>query len=88
MYIIDNVAKLVLTTEQIAEIERLAGETGIDIRGGWEDEAQIRFNAVETTLLGSLKGRLKASKSSLHFGFPSAGCFFHLVETPLSGCIK
>ena len=39
MHIIDNAAKLVLTTEQIAEIERLAEETGIDIRGGWEGEA-------------------------------------------------
>ena len=75
MYIIDNAAKLVLTAEQTAEIERLAEETGIDIRGGWEDEAQIRFNAVEATLSGSLIGRLKASKSSLHFHQQSAGCF-------------
>ena len=27
------------TTEQIAEIERLAEETGVDTRGGWEGEA-------------------------------------------------
>jgi len=27
-------------------------------------------------------------ESSLHLGNGSAGCFFHLVETPLSGCIK
>ena len=39
MYIIDNAAKLVLTTEQITEIERLAEETGVDTRGGWEGEA-------------------------------------------------
>jgi len=39
MYIMDNAAKLVLTTEQIAEIERLAEETGVDTRGGWEGEA-------------------------------------------------
>ena len=39
MYIIDNAAKLVLTTEQIAEIERLVEETGVDTRGGWEGEA-------------------------------------------------
>lgn len=38
MYIIDNAAKLVLTADQTAEIERLAEETGIDIRGGWEGE--------------------------------------------------
>jgi hypothetical protein len=39
MHIIDNAAKLVLTTEQIAEIERLAEETGVDTRGVWEGEA-------------------------------------------------
>ena len=39
MYIIDDTAKLVLTTERIAEIEHLAEETGVDTRGGWEGEA-------------------------------------------------
>ena len=39
MYIIDNTAKLVLTAEQMAEIEHLAEETGVDTRGGWEGEA-------------------------------------------------
>lgn len=39
MYIIDNATKLVLTAEQMAEIERLAEETGVDTRGGWEGEA-------------------------------------------------
>ena len=39
MYIIDNASKLVLTTEQTAEIERLAEETGVDTRGGWKGEA-------------------------------------------------
>ena len=33
MYIIDNSAKLVLTTEQMAEIKSLAEETGVDTRG-------------------------------------------------------
>ena len=32
-------AKLILTAEQTAEIERLAEETGVDTRGGWEGEA-------------------------------------------------
>ena len=59
MYIIDNAAKLVLTAEQTAKIERLAEETGVDTRGGWEGEAYIRFNAVEAALSGSLIGRLK-----------------------------
>ncbi|WP_455228397.1 aldo/keto reductase [Kingella denitrificans] len=31
--------KLVLTAEQTAEIERLAEETGVDTRGGWEGKA-------------------------------------------------
>ena len=48
MYIIDNAAKLVLTAEKIAEIERLAEETSVDTRGGWEGEAQIRFSFAET----------------------------------------
>lgn len=39
MYIIDNAAKLVLTVEKMVEIERLAEETGVDTRGGWEGEA-------------------------------------------------
>ena len=39
MHIIDNAAKLVLTAEQTAKIERLAEETGVDTRGGWEGEA-------------------------------------------------
>ena len=39
MYIIDNAAKLVLTTEQTAETECLAEETGVNTRGGWEGEA-------------------------------------------------
>jgi len=39
MYIIDNTAKLVLTADQTAEIERLAEETGVDTRGGWKGEA-------------------------------------------------
>ena len=39
MHIIDNAAKLALTAEQMAEIERLAEETGVDTRGGWEGEA-------------------------------------------------
>lgn len=39
MHIIDNAAKLVPTNEQIAEIERLAEETGMDTRGGWKGEA-------------------------------------------------
>ena len=34
------------------------------------------------------KHKVGIIKSSLHFNFQSAGCFFHLVETPLSGCIK
>ena len=34
-----DAAKLVLTAEQMAEIERLAEETGVDTRGGWEGEA-------------------------------------------------
>lgn len=51
MYIIDNAAKLVLTAEQTAEIEHLAEETGVDTLGGWEGEAQIRFNAVKATLI-------------------------------------
>ncbi|MBH5329506.1 aldo/keto reductase [Eikenella sp. S3360] len=32
-------AKLVLTAEQVAELERLAQETGVDTRGGWEGQA-------------------------------------------------
>jgi len=39
MYIIDNAAKLVLTVEKMVEIERLAEETGVDTRGGWEGGA-------------------------------------------------
>ena len=34
-----DAAKLVLSAEQVAEIERLAEETGVDTRGGWEGEA-------------------------------------------------
>lgn len=34
-----DATKLVLTAEQMAEIERLAEETGVDTRGGWEGEA-------------------------------------------------
>lgn len=32
-------AELVLTAEQIAKLEQLAKETGVDTRGGWEGEA-------------------------------------------------
>ncbi|WP_225748204.1 aldo/keto reductase [Eikenella sp. Marseille-P7795] len=32
-------AKIVLTAEQVAELERLAQETGVDTRGSWEGQA-------------------------------------------------
>lgn len=54
-YVIDAVKamQVVLTDEQVAQLEQFAKDTGVDTRGGWEGEASS-LNLPNTCAIGDI----------------------------------